>query len=424
MYRLPVNPETTLRDQLISMINVMHLYTGEVVFVPSRVGHSVYVDAAIRAAASAFWWMHMPNRSRLQAAYADYVEAIKLLRDNIDLSDDTVMATNLLGHFEGMMRSHLSACIVHSHASISAVLARPPHEPLSDYAAAVVYTSHDHAFRRPVAAGEASPFDHPRFLALEPPTLGPGFGKDIRALTRSSFQLFIRLPRLIASVRAIRTEQPNASVTKTLELAEELLRSETTKAENVVLHQVKVVPTVESSGRLIVPYSFEFKALEEHRAAVPYWESRLLLYGLYLKLMSLPHVQDINRTRTTAVDTTSLKKGQLRMMTNLLMSMQYAVSRGLFSRQRMAQVGKMCAVWSALQQVDSYRGMSADSVRDWMLRRGSMLYRGWAQLSPKMTANDMDALCDVFCGGRLEGLGSLAVPLKYSKSANARPDPW
>ena len=283
------------RNQLVSTIDAIHLYTGWHAMVPSRLGHDKGVDSAAIAVASAYQCVVQPSRELLQRSYREHVEALKTLRTNLNLSDATMMTAALLAHFEGIMRSHVAAAISHWTAAVDVIFGRPTAVEHSDFAHVIAYAAYDNAFRYPVAAGLPSPFDDARWLSLDPPAQTAEAPVEALRLTRLSHQLFIRLPRLIAYMRAVRSQDASGSTIRTLELAEELMLLQHSEAENAVLHRVSIVATTDITDKAIIPFSLKYRSLAEHRAAVAYWKSRILLINLYLRLITLPAVLSFDR---------------------------------------------------------------------------------------------------------------------------------
>ena len=236
----PICSETRLRHSLISMIEDLHLESGWCAFTPSRLGESRPADSAARALTIAHIGMRQQNDSLLDGAYREYVKSLEQLRSSIDLSDGTLMTVALLFLFESLMRERVSACVLHQEAINDILLARPKTQPISEFARSLLYTSNGSPFRTSVASGTASPFDDPRWLQLKPVNRTETLITEVSRLMQLSFQTFLRLPRLMACVRSLRNEAGQASITSTLELAQQLMLLGDADAESKLLHRVHI----------------------------------------------------------------------------------------------------------------------------------------------------------------------------------------
>ena len=193
---------------------------------------------------------------------------MKMLGISFDTSD-TTLRTVALQVFSGARRqTKLKVFTSHWQAATDSVRSRRATEEPTDLARSVMYVSRDSSFRLPVALGVSSAFDDPRGLQLQlqpvlaTKTLPLEISKIVHLATRS----FIRLPRVIASVRAVgnseRNSKRNASLEVTAHLARELMLLEDVEAKNQLLHRVRVVPTLDEVDKVIAPFSFGYRLAE------------------------------------------------------------------------------------------------------------------------------------------------------------------
>ena len=398
LFRIPTCAETTLRQDLISLINDLHINKGWCAFTPSRIGEYKSVDSAARALTAARRSIRTRDDVALNEAYREYNESVKVLRTSLDLSDATLLTVALLFLFEGLLRNRLHACVTHQKALTDILVARPRSQETSDFARAVLYTSTAWAFRFSMVYGTTSPFDEERWRGLEPADWGIILPRHISRLMCLNYQLFLRLPRLIAQVRALRTEAMDASVDAAIELIQALLLLEDAEAESQVLHRVHIVLTRDRLHRGIAPYSFQYNNVEEHKAALQYWENRLLLINLCFKLISLPSVLAYYKNEQLPFDLEKLRSDQQRMAINVFMSRQSAFGLGLYNVQ-VPQAFTGC--WGAMAQIQGSTlcGMPTEFLREFILDQVSASYASWSNQFPKLTSQDMDDLSDIFQGG-------------------------
>ena len=289
-------PAPTLRNELVFLRDTSHLESSWCALAPSRPGYSDGVDTAATAVINLCRFQHQQNDRTLNLAYGDYDQAMTMLGISFDTSDPTLMTVALLVFSGARRQTKLKVFTSHWHAATDSVRSRRATEEPTDLARSVMYASRDSSFRLPVALGVSSAFDDPRGHQLELPpvlatkTLPLESSKIVHLATRA----FIRLPQVIASVRAVENSERNVSVKVTAHLAQELMLLEDVEAENQLLHRVHVVPTLDEVDRVIAPFSFEYRLAEEHAAASTYCEGRLLILFVCVKCIALEPSLNIN----------------------------------------------------------------------------------------------------------------------------------
>lgn len=238
--------------------------TAWAALIPPRVGHDAAVDYGAEAliASTMMTYNASVSNSRVRSARA-YSGAVTSLQNRFAsgdqahiTSDNTLCSIGLLMHVDfnfGLIIELFS----HQAGAAAILLSRPASRETSDFTRAWVYHGWERTFMRPCALGIASPFDSPRWLALQP------YERDIisKQLTRlryNSYQLTLRLPRLIMLVRKLRQDADTSTLAKAINIATELCSLQETKGESDLLHLVKVQKTTASFAWWI-PYSFDFR---------------------------------------------------------------------------------------------------------------------------------------------------------------------
>lgn len=267
----PVSTEARRTQDLVTIVNNLHLESAWVSLVPARLGHSRQVDLAVQSVIEAYLFRTGERANNSATAYEVYGEAVTTLQSNISSSDDSLLTVALLSLFEALMESNVHAHNSHNEGVEKILLARETPE-LTGLERAMLYSNLDRKFRVPVALGIASPFEHTQWLDLDPPER-PNTSPEVRRLEKLAHQLFIRLPRLITYTRSLldAVDQESADLPSlandTICLAEELLQLEDEAAESRVLHIVGVRPTIHDDDASVAPFSFEFESLYQLQAS-------------------------------------------------------------------------------------------------------------------------------------------------------------
>jgi len=126
----------------------------------------------------------------------------------------------------------------------------------------------------------------------------------------------------------------------------------------------------------------------EYRGAVLYWTFRLLAVTLALELATL--------TTGSGLDGAEVWATQGRLVNYLLMSWQYAKSKGLPATVDVFQ--GYLVVWAGLFQRMSFKGLSIDAVKGWLMPKMRHDYIGWTKTA---TQREYDFAADILMGGPL-----------------------
>ncbi|KAF2163865.1 hypothetical protein M409DRAFT_25640 [Zasmidium cellare ATCC 36951] len=366
---------------------------------PCRIGQDDAVDSAIRAVVKNKDIALKGYTGPTPASLGPYVKSVESLRIAMvtredSLSDSVLMSVALLCVCEALMQSEMFACFAHWAAMSTILLSRPLSWQPSELTRAILYHIRNQTFHIPVARGQISPFDDPRWYTLEPAGAS-SLPTEVARLKLLSNQLMIRLPRLILQTRTLRNGADEIKGKKALALATELSNLQDIDAENKMLHRIKVIKTTNSDDADFIPFFFEFTNLSDLETAVVYWKSQLILGRLRLKLKDLfPHYD---------FDVDELNTSMERMAINTMMSHQHARNRQQYAHARgmVAMPTGWTAVWGLWKdRKTSFRGITVDEWKRFNRDRINESIAIW-----KFQAGDkqIDEASDLLAGGPLEG---------------------
>ena len=370
----PSCSETLLRTQAAHALDEMRLDYCWFAYVPSRIGWNGAVDAAAACMiqSHAYYMRGRKDNVTFDAALQSYSQAVRLVQAGILCpesrhSDSNILAIALLTHCEILMRNDRKAYCTHWTGIGTLLRARLDPQYASDLVRAVFYSMWDYNFRVPCSRGVESPFEDDTWLTLEPAPLKKVDAKVI-TLRKLSQQLLIRLPRLMVLVRSLREARwQGATIDDTLGLALELLQCHDSDAENRLLHLVTVTKTKDLLDRFVMPYSYFFNSSEDLATAVLYWQTRLMVINLCLRLASSEIVPEYYAAYLAVFDSEALRAAQIQKINNVIMSWSDAQSRGDFGTVTMTQA--FVAVFGGLTERDTFRGLPTAVVRSWLVQR-------------------------------------------------------
>lgn len=213
-------------------------------------------------------------------------------------------------------------------------------------------------------------------------------------------RLFVGLPRLAMLLRSMRDKGDGSATTEevvsSLSLATELLQLYDTNAENDLLHKVHVRKTQRLEDAAVSKYSFFFDSVELYDDAAVYWQGRLWLLRLWLRICVIAGARTDRDLEPTVVQ---MKEEARRLVTNICMCCEFAMPLGPCKRRRVFAHG-MITLWGAFYDFGdvlppTFGGLAIAS--DWIRYNAS---RGLLRDDP-VTKPDMDAAADLFVGGPL-----------------------
>lgn len=277
----------------------------------------------------------------------------------------------------------------------------------SEVARAVLYTFSDELFRLACAMNVPHPLDNPRHSNLDLPARTTSRDEAVLSLRRTGFRLFVRLPRLVSRFRNWQSQFNQGKIIHVPELllllARELLDFRNQEAEDRLLHRIGVVQTKDPRTRELMPYSFNFNYLSEVEAIGLYWEARLLIVSICLRIRTLEEcVQFSSTTRTSrdqagvSIDLSKAREEKQSCLANLIMSWQYTLTTPILAKD---SIQALVVMWGGMSDTEKFRQHSAVSIRSWILEQTREIFRHYPD--HKVDAKFMDRESGVLFGSRM-----------------------
>lgn len=357
-------------------------------------GANTAIDLAANAVIKAHDAVLGDDSMQVARSTDSYLRAINVLRKSIDVSDNALAAVGLLAVYEYVHKDRPRAYFSHAGGMTTILLSRPRRDLATPMTRAILYANTHGTFQEPCALGIASPFDDPYWLDMEPASFTHVLTDEVRKLRKLGNQLLIRLPGLIARVRALRQNEVSlvSSIAKAHVIACELLQLKDEHAESTLLHRVSVRATTDKFDKAIVPYSFTFNSHYEKETALLYWGTRMMIVKLCIILERLRVESSLNEILTSLFDMNALTFEQERMIMSTAMCWQ----------DGFGQANTLSIVWSALMGKETCRGKPAKDIRYWVWRCYNDLLGAWPV---KLNMTDMDETSDLYAGGPLRCFG-------------------
>ncbi|KAK5722720.1 hypothetical protein LTR15_005952 [Elasticomyces elasticus] len=263
---------------------------------PMQLGNSKVLDASLELLISLCRYSSPQSMTitQLEPLSRSYLKALKLAMVSVTTphlrdQEKTAAALSLLfatGTLIQLYDRSWDGGMSHLSGAFTLLCAKPPNRQASPAIKAALCAAGFHTFISPTFAGIVSPFEDPAWLDMELVQLRDVSEKLVR-LRRVNHQLFIKLPRLIAGVRALRNGEMEI-LAEVMALSDELMALEDKEAETWLLHRVRIVNNRDSGDKVIVAcFSFEFPVLEEMDVAICYWQTHLTLTKLRSVVASL-----------------------------------------------------------------------------------------------------------------------------------------
>ena len=338
-------------------------------------------------------------------------KAVSLLSTNLGTDDLSLAAVTLLALAD--LLSHdgdpWRTQIAHQKGMHAILASRPSVSQMNAFAKATVRTCAATKFIDYCLSGEPSPWDDERWLRQDmrhdaADSKVPGFAR----LRDVNFRLLVKLPGMIKAVRSRRGEAVKAQLCPedranqaTLALAKQLLDLEDRRAENEVLHCMRVVRTRDSAKAAVMKYSYDVGSLEDSDSegaaeavgshedfdtALHYWTLRLMTLRLCLRL---------NALWPESFDHDGLLAEHDRLMVNVLM---------VYFQQHLyppAQALALVVLWGALSEKKMLRDTPTSVVARWVWRQLEALLPLPAEM---INPGSLNETAEMFVGGPVAGL--------------------
>ncbi|KAK3615333.1 hypothetical protein LTR56_026655 [Elasticomyces elasticus] len=366
---------------------------------PMQLGNSKVLDANSELLISLCRYSSSQSMTitQLEPLSRSYLKALKLAMVSVTTphlrdQDETVAALSLLfatGTLIQLYDRSWDGGMSHLSGAFALLCAKPPNRRASPAIRAALCAAGFHTFISPTFAGIVSPFEDPAWLDMELVQLRDPSEKLVR-LRRVNHQLFIKLPRFIAGVRALRNGEMDV-LAEIMVLSDELMALEDKEAETWLLHRVRIVNTRDSGDKVIVGcFSFESPVLEEMDAAICYWQMYLTL----TKLRSV--VASLAPSALVGAGPCKPQDRMIRLCANILMTWQYASDRSPCGTMSMTLA--LNTVWAALRGCTFYHNIPVAVVGTWLFKAFQRSWLGW---TTRQSFAHFDGVCAVLDGGPL-----------------------
>jgi hypothetical protein len=411
LYR-PICDDTQLSTQLAHSFDNLDLQRAWFAYVPRYVGENKAIDSAAKAVIIA--WRNRAQNSLPPAGVRHYADAIQGLRDSLDTSDLSLLCVALMANFETVATAAPVPMYHHVQGLAAIIKTRSNGFHNSEVARAVLYTFSDELFRLACLTNTFHPLDNPRHRDLDPPSRTTSRDETVLSLRRTGFRLFVRLPRLISSFRAWQQQVDRGIMVHVpaslLVLARELLDLRNQDAEDRLLHRIGIVPTKEKQTREFMPYSFAFGYLSEAEAIGLYWEARLLLVSICMRIRTLECCVQIGLDSGPRKDTgsnevfTKTKEEKQSCLANIIMTWQYIITTPILAKDA---VQALLVMWGAIADLEKFRHHSIASIQSWILEQTRGISRDYP--SHNIDADFMDRESGILFGHLGSNKGDTSV---------------
>ena len=391
----------------VYLCNKLDLHDTSFGLIPARIGFDDAIDSAANALVHLFAGVPNSRESEILAT-RKYANAISTLRNSMlstswRQSDAALLAIFLLAFYEHKLRYDERTFSEAHRKGMCAVLvtqASSRSDRATEPLRSLLYQAWNSSFRKPCIEGTPSPFDLPELLDLDPPSQF-NLPVELARLRKISNQLIIRLPALIASFRQLRQAPRDSKVDLARDVSEralDLLALRDEDGENAVLHRVKIMQS--SSESPLSKSSFHFEQPSEFKTTVHYWGARILICRICIALLRM----DTLKERGTCTEAL-LRAENERSATNMTMTWDYGQAHGAILGRTVLVPG-YTFVWGVLLDHETFRNLTSDKVRTWLLTRIHSFEPG---MSVHVTEQELDDAAEAFVGGPIAGLQTPAL---------------
>ncbi|KAK0902817.1 hypothetical protein LTR57_019517 [Friedmanniomyces endolithicus] len=400
----PTSPESRLSIELIDTVHFSRAADAWYRELPVRVGYDSVMDKTFRALVLAAKNIRGTPGITTEMCFRALGVALSAIRTAVSktngpASDILMVASAILVGVDIMMSSRMAPHALHLEGVATVVKHNAHTSALSHMGQRIADWMYSElallACVRGVACGlEDVALRH--YLSVE-----YAIDHHKMRLQACGNRLFVGLPRLAMLLRSIRDKGDGSATTEevvsSLSLATELLQLYDTNAQNDLLHKVHVRKTQRPEGAAVSKYSFFFDSVELYDDAAVYWQGRLWLLRLWLRIRVIAGARTDRDLEPTVVQ---MKEEARRLVTNICMCCEFAMPLGPCKRRRVFAHG-MITLWGAFHDFGdvlppTFGGLAIAS--DWIRYNAS---RGLLRDDP-VTKPDMDAAADLFVGGPLK----------------------
>jgi len=375
---------------------------------PAHVGHTSALDLSIQALVAACAYARDAPKITSGDCYKALAPALRAVQTNINrshagLSDDILASAALLAPFEGVLRRHGVPTCLHVEGLAAILASRPATYPITQLARDIFdFYACDSAVMACIQ-GAPSPFERVSQGYYANNRIGCS-DSDRAQLKALGSELFVRIPRLVGLVRALRFQPPPQSqlLRDARSLSKSLLSLQDPPAERRLLSNIKHYPLSDANVTLPLNRGLHFASVEEFEALAYYWQNRLTLLRLEQRLQDMVVAANLQADGDTDEPRVSFRPSfgptaneMYRLVKNILLCVKYAKTLSLRKHDRLFSYA-MVIVWGVLM---AQKGQETDPLSDLLLRN----VNGALSAKPPLTAEDMDMAADIFVGGQPEG---------------------
>ena len=415
LIHIPQSAETVFTIRAVDTLRYEKVEGEWFRHLPAHLGHSRALDLSIGAIVAACAYTRGVPQVTSSDCYEALANAINAVQANIkdspgQLNDVILASTALLAPFEGVLKKHGFPARLHVEGLAAILLARPKNHPVTRLAREIFDF---HACDSSIMAcilGIPSPFESiPRAYFSNDRTAYKD--SDRAQLKAIGSELFIRIPRLVALIRSLRSQMfPQTQLlSDALILSKSLLELQDSQAEERVLRKIKVHLSNDPDITSPTHRSLQFAAVEDYEALSYYWQNRLSLLRLEQRLHNLLMPDDMNPDSTNKSgvsfqpDFWSRTNETFQLMRKILMCSAYARTLPLHKHARLL-VHATVLVWGVRMdllvacnhiQEEKEIGLSFELL---LQRVNSVL-----KAKPELTIEDMNTAAEIFVGGPQTG---------------------
>ncbi|KAI1510757.1 hypothetical protein KJE20_08180 [Pyrenophora tritici-repentis] len=379
---------------------------------PARVGHTRALDLSIEALVAACAYARDVPKLTSGHCYQTLALALRAVQANMDqshreLSDDLFASAALLAPFEGVLKKHGVPTCLHVEGLAAILMTRPPRYPVTELAREIFdFYACDSAIMACIQ-GAPSPFESVSQEYYVNNRIGCSDG-DRAQLKALGSELFVRIPRLVGLVRALRSypSPQNQLLRDAFSLSKSLLRLQDPQAEGRLLSNISCYPSDQDITSSL-SQNLHFASVEEFEALAYYWQNRLTLLRLEQRLYELVASGNRQANNDTDDSRNSFLRGfgpktneVHRLVKNILMCETYARTLSLRKHGRLLSYA-MVIVWGVMMDMPMTFAHSKDSegaepLTALLLRNANTALSA----KPHLTSEDMDMAAEIFKDSR------------------------
>lgn len=411
LIHIPQSPDATLIIYARSTMQSHKVEDQWFRHLPARVGYFPCLDLSVKATVTACALARKVPYVTSHDCYQALALALNALhvamRNSDSMLDDHVLAsTALLAPFDGTIKHHGIPTRLHIEGLAAIIKGRPQNYPVSQLARDIVdFQICDTAITACIR-GVPSPFENipSAYYTIVSSEIAHGHRCQLKSM---GAELFVRIPRLIGLVRALRVQAP-FSVNQELlsdakKLCRELLMLRNRDSESFVFETAQL----SSEGNVvssILGQCLYFTDVEDYEALMYYWSNRLCLLRLERYLQVFCANKKLQLEDSALVDNAADHSHEASQVARrIILCTEYTAPLPLNRHRRLYAYASVLA-WGALNTGFAHLPMQGeesdlDVVADVLARGVSRAVYG----TDRMPDRDMDAAADLFLGGLPSG---------------------